>query len=149
MIKKLFIFLIPVICFACKKTTVDQAKIDREVIQKYIADNAIIADSTSSGLYYSIADSGIGANPTSTSSVLVYYKGYYTTGGTFDQNPAGLPITFSLTRVILGWREGIPLIKKGGKIKLLIPSALGYGTTGNGSIPANTVLVFDVELENF
>ncbi|MEN9448088.1 MAG: hypothetical protein RJA25_1378, partial [Bacteroidota bacterium] len=47
------------------------------------------------------------------------------------------------------WQEGIPLIGKGGKIKLLIPSALGYGTTAHGAIPANSILIFDIQLDSF
>jgi FKBP-type peptidyl-prolyl cis-trans isomerase FkpA len=147
--KKLFLLLIPVAIFACKKTDVDQAKVDREIIRKYISDSSLVADSTASGLFYVIADSGIGANPVSTSSVLVYYKGYFTDGTIFDQNPAGLPKTFLLNGVIAGWTEGVPKIRKGGKIKLLIPSALGYGSAGFGGVPGNTVLIFDIELVNF
>ncbi|MFN8297144.1 MAG: FKBP-type peptidyl-prolyl cis-trans isomerase [Chitinophagales bacterium] len=148
-LKKLTLLLIPFVIFACKKSDVDQAKVDREIIRKYIADSSLVADSTASGLFYVIADSGIGANPVSTSSVLVYYKGYFTDGTIFDQNPAGLPKTFLLNGVIPGWTEGVPKIRKGGKIKLLIPSALGYGSNGYGGVPGNTVLIFDIELVNF
>ena len=148
-LKKLTLLLIPVVLFACKKTDADQAKIDRETIRKYIADSSLLADSTSSGLFYVIADSGIGANPVSTSSVLVYYNGYFTNGTSFDQNPPGLPRTFVLNAVIPGWTEGVPKIRKGGKIKLLVPSALGYGSQGYGGVPGNTVIIFDIELVNF
>lgn len=147
--KKLLVLLIPIAFFACKKTEIDQAAADKATIQNYIRDNSLTADSTSSGLYYVIADSGVGANPVATSNVLVFYKGYFTSGVIFDQNPSGLPLNFSLTSVIRGWTQGIPLIRKGGKIKLLIPSALGYGIAGNAGIPGNTVLIFDVELVNF
>ncbi|MFN8259760.1 MAG: FKBP-type peptidyl-prolyl cis-trans isomerase [Chitinophagales bacterium] len=148
-LSKLIVLLLPIAFFACKKTAVDQAKIDREIIQKYIRDNSLVADSTASGLYYVIADSGVGANPSATSVVLVYYTGKLTTGVQFDANEPGRPLDFSLQGVIKGWQEGIPLIKKGGKIKLLIPSALGYGATATGSIPANSVLIFDIKLDNF
>jgi FKBP-type peptidyl-prolyl cis-trans isomerase FkpA len=149
-LKRILILLIPVALFACKKSEVDQAKIDREIIRKYIADSALVADSTASGLFYVIADSGVGTNrPTVNSTVWVYYKGYYPQGGTFDSNEPGLPTRLSLNNTINGWKEGIPLIKKGGKIKLLIPSALAYGTTGRGSIPGNSVLIFDITLDSF
>lgn len=148
-LKKLTLLLIPVVLFACKKTDADQAKIDRETIRKYIADSSLVADSTASGLFYVIADSGIGANPVSTSSVLVYYNGYFTDGVSFDSNPAGLPRTFVLNAVIPAWTEGVPKIRKGGKIKLLVPSSLGYGSQGYGGVPGNTVIIFDIELVNF
>lgn len=146
---KLFLLLLPFIAFACKKESVDQAAIDREIIRKYIADNSINADSTESGLFYSISDSGTAPNPTATSAVLVYYKGYFTDGVRFDSNDPGLPREFSLAGVIKGWQEGIPKIGKNGKIKLMIPSALGYGASEFGSIPANSVLIFDIELDSF
>jgi len=75
----------------------------------------------------------------------VAYTGYYTNGEIFDgSNAQG--ITFNLNGVIDGWRIGIPYFKEGGSGKLLIPSALGYGPNGGGSVPANSVLIFDIEL---
>ena len=58
-------------------------------------------------------------------------------------------VSLFLNQVIPAWTQGIPLIKKGGKIKLLVPSALGYGSAGSGKVPGNTVIIFDVELVNF
>ena len=54
--------------------------------------------------------------------------------------------TFPLSNVIQGWQEGIPLFSEGGSGVLLIPSALGYGGQAVGSIPANSVLIFEVSL---
>lgn len=149
----LLLFLIPIILFSCKKSSVvsaeDQAKIDKAIILKYIADNSLVADSTNSGLYYVISNPGIPPYPDSLSRVNVYYKGYLINGVSFDQNTPGLPELFFLNQVIKGWNEGVRLIGKGGKIKLLIPSALGYGTAESASIPANSVLIFDIELDSF
>ncbi len=143
------LLIITATILSCKKTsTVDQAKIDKEIIQQYIRDKGLTADSSASGLYYVITDSGIGNAPNVNSFVTVYYKGFYTNGVVFDQT-SGTTASFLLKNVIQGWKEGIPLIKKGGKITLLIPSALGYGANGFASVPGNTVLIFDVELVNF
>lgn len=148
--KKLFFFLSLTILFiSCQKETVDQAKIDKEILLKYIADNGLVVDSTPSGLYYVTVVEGTGAHPGPTSYVSVYYKGYFTNGIVFDQNPPGEQVSFFLNRVIAGWTEGIQLMKKSGKAKLLIPSGLAYGKSGYASIPPNTVLIFDVELANF
>ncbi|MFN8236970.1 MAG: FKBP-type peptidyl-prolyl cis-trans isomerase [Chitinophagales bacterium] len=144
--KFLLLLLVPVLVYSCKKSEVEQARIDKQILLKHIADSSLVVDSTTSGLYYSIADSGTGVTPTTTSYLTIYYKGYYTNGTIFDQNPAGLPISGFLGGFIPGWIEGVPKIKKGGKIKLLIPSALAYGTAGFASIPPNTVLIFDIEL---
>ena len=59
------------------------------------------------------------------------------------------PIEFPLTGVIKGWQEGIPTIGSGGKVKWLIPSGLAYGSRAMPTIPANSVLIFDVELLDF
>ena len=134
--------------FACKKKNENQTVLDNEIIQKYLKDNSLVADTTR-GIYYIISDTGTVNHPTATSIVSVYYKGYLTDGTTFDQSIPGLPREFPLQGVIKGWQIGVPLIGKGGKIKLLIPSALGYGASKTGAIPANSVLIFDIELSTF
>lgn len=90
---------------------------------------------------------GTGAEATADSTVKVNYKGGLASNGQiFDQSSA--PIELSLNQVIAGWKEGIPGMKVGGKRKLLIPAAKGYGQSGtpDGSIPPNSDLVFEVEL---
>lgn len=134
---------------ACKKdddNADEQAAIDRALIEDYISDNQLNALSTSSGLYYVINKAGSADHPTAYSTVTVAYKGYLLNGEVFDEN---LAFTYSLSSLIQGWREGIPLIGKGGKIKLLVPSALGYGSQAQNGIPANSVLVFDITLYDF
>jgi len=126
----------------------EQLEADILMIQEYLADNNLTAQSTASGLHYIIQTPGTGANPTLASQVTVHYKGYFLDGKVFDQTTSN-PATFPLSNVIRGWQEGIPLFKKGGKGVLLIPSALGYGRNPPPSIPRNAVLVFDVELLNF
>jgi FKBP-type peptidyl-prolyl cis-trans isomerase FkpA len=131
---------------SCKKSDPKlQASTDDQTITNYIANNKLIAKATGSGLYYVISSQGTGSNPSLNSTVRVAYKGYLTNGSVFDQSsPAG--ISFGLSSVIKGWQEGIPLFKQGGKGKLLIPSALAYGSQSVGGIPANSVLIFDIEL---
>lgn len=134
---------------ACKKdddNTDEQAAIDKALIEEYIADNQLNAQSTSSGLHYVISNPGGDERPTVYSTVTVAYKGYLMNGDVFDEN---LAFTYGLSSMIHGWIEGIPLIGRGGKIKLLIPSDLGYGSESAGSIPANSVLIFDITLYDF
>jgi len=128
-----------------KKKAEKQAITDDQIIQQYIADNGLTAVKASSGLYVVIENPGTGASCNSFSTVKVAYTGYFTNGEIFDASPT-VGIDFSLQSVILGWTSGIPYFKEGGNGKLLIPSALGYGPSGSGSIPGNTVLVFDVKL---
>jgi FKBP-type peptidyl-prolyl cis-trans isomerase FkpA len=100
-----------------------------------------------SGLYYQISAAGADKTPGVCSYVTVNYKGMLTNGNVFDQTtPAGGPASFTLLSLIEGWKMGIPLIKQGGKIRLYLPPSLGYGSAAVGSIPANSILIFDIEL---
>lgn len=151
------IFILPLICalftFACDKDDFnpsEQRSIDSQIIQQYLIDNNLTADSTASGLHYIITNPGNGvSNPTLSSRVQVKYKGYFTDGTVFDQTQPGQSISFQLAGVIPGWQEGIPLFSKGGVGVLLLPSYLAYGRAGQSSIPPNTVLIFDIELIDF
>ncbi len=137
--------LIALSLFSCKKKNIiSQEQADENIINKYISDNNLNATATGSGLYYVIETQGTGAQPTSKSDIIVKYRGYLTDGTQFDQNSTGFAT--NLSSVVKGWQEGLPYFKKGGKGKLLIPSALGYGANATGSIPANSVLIFDIEL---
>ena len=143
---KLCVLVLLLVMFnSCKKEVVDYSQIDEDIITQYIVDNNLTAIATGTGLYYVIDTPGNGAQPNSQSSVTVAYKGYLTNGSVFDESTiAG--VSFSLTSVIQGWQEGIPYFKEGGSGILLIPSALGYGSQPTSGIPANSVLVFEVEL---
>jgi len=122
----------------------DQKKIDIEIIEEYLKENNLTAQSTESGLRYVVEAEGTGNHPQLGDSVSVRYAGSLLDGTEFD---AGV-YTFPLGgQVIQGWNEGIPLLKKGEKGTLFIPSMLGYGPRGSGAvIPPNAVLKFEVEL---
>lgn len=99
---------------------------------------------TASGLGYSVLQAGTGEAPRDTDKVSVRYKGMLAADGTiFDQSDRA---DFSVSDVIPGFSEGLKLVKVGGRIRLCIPSALGYGAQGAGPIPPNAELVFDVDL---
>lgn len=128
-----------------EKKAKKQAEIDDNILKQYITDKGLTAIPTGTGLYYVIDTQGAGQSCNSNSDVKVYYKGYFTNGEVFDESTTD-GITFNLQQVIPGWTEGIPYFKQGGIGKLLIPSALGYGQSGNSSIPKNSVLIFDIKL---
>jgi FKBP-type peptidyl-prolyl cis-trans isomerase FkpA len=141
------ILLIAISLTSCKdKDAIDQAAIDKQKIETYLAENGLEATLTPSGLHYIIHNAGDSRKPTINSRVSVAYKGYFLDNKVFDQSDL---IDFQLGQVIRGWQEGIQLIGEGGNITLFVPSSLGYGSQQNGSIPANSVLIFEVTLFNF
>jgi len=141
----IFLFLGLVLSFTACKKKLTQEEADEKIIKQYISDKGLSAKATGSGLYYVIDTEGTGDHPNINSTVTVVYRGTLTDGTEFDKSSTS-GASFKLSSVIKGWQEGIPLFKKGGKGKLLIPSALGYGNQATGKIPASSVLIFDVEL---
>jgi FKBP-type peptidyl-prolyl cis-trans isomerase FklB len=103
---------------------------------------------TASGLQYEIVKKAEGAQPKATDVVTVHYEGKLTDGTVFDSSiQRGSPIDLPVNGVIPGWVEGLQLMHVGEKVKLFIPSELAYGEQSpSPAIPANSVLVFDLEL---
>ncbi|MCB9015269.1 MAG: FKBP-type peptidyl-prolyl cis-trans isomerase [Lentimicrobiaceae bacterium] len=122
-------------------------------LESYIKNNKITVKPTASGLYYIETAKGSGASPVSGKKVKVHYTGTLLDGTKFDSSvDRGQPFEFVLGQgqVIKGWDEGIALMKKGGKARLIIPSAIAYGENGRmPTIPPSATLVFDVELLDF
>ncbi|SFN76233.1 FKBP-type peptidyl-prolyl cis-trans isomerase [Xenorhabdus japonica] len=102
---------------------------------------------TKTGLLYKIEKEGTGKAPKEADTVVVNYKGALIDDKVFDSSyDRKEPLTIRLDSVIPGWKEGLQHVKKGGKITLVIPPNLAYGQASVPSIPANSTLVFDVEL---
>ena len=123
----------------------------KKIMQDKLNELSKGAKKTDSGLMYTIEKEGSGQKANSGDLVSVHYSGYLVDGTKFDSSyDRGTPIDFVLGegRVIKGWDEGIALLKVGSKAKFIIPPDLGYGSrdVGNGLIPANSILIFDVEL---
>jgi FKBP-type peptidyl-prolyl cis-trans isomerase len=107
---------------------------------------------TESGLKYYVVHEGTGDMPNKGAKVVVHYTGYLEDGSTFDSSvERGQPFKFPIGqgRVIKGWDEGVAMMKTGGKRRFIIPPELGYGERGLNKIPANSTLIFDVELLNY
>ena len=109
-----------------------------------------VPQATGTGLQVVEILAGTGPEARSGQEVSVHYTGWLTNGTKFDSSrDRGQPFQFTIGvgQVIKGWDEGVLSMKVGGKRKLMIPAALGYGARGAGGvIPANATLMFDVEL---
>ena len=129
---------------------------DDIAIKKYMAANNLsgfdTVKSDKSILYYKIIEAGTGSSISVDSTVTTQYTGKLFNGTVFDQTTDSNTATFVLSSVIPGWQKGIPKIKEGGTIRLLVPSSLAYGLggsrayTGLVSIPPASCLDFQVKV---
>jgi FKBP-type peptidyl-prolyl cis-trans isomerase FkpA len=122
---------------------------EQQMVKAYLDSVGITATLDSNGFYYVIVKPGSGVTPGLCSAITVNYKGQLITGSIFDQQ---YNFVYTLGALIDGWKKGLPHIKNGGEIRLYIPPSLGYGSkevdTGNNMIPANSILIFDINLLN-
>ncbi len=118
--------------------------------EKYLAENKIKEGVTesASGLQYKIIKTGTGEKPSSTSTVLVHYKGTLIDGTEFDSSYArGNPVELGVNQVIQGWQEALPMMSVGSTWQIVVPSDLAYGDRSpGGAIGPNSTLLFDIEL---
>lgn len=123
---------------------------NKEKENKFLADNKKKdgVQVTESGLQYEIIEKGNDVFASDADTVYVFYKGTLIDGTEFDATApdAADPVKLVLTHVVPGWQEGLKLIGEGGKIKLFVPSELGYGENGAQAIEPNSTLIFDVTL---
>ncbi|MBZ4190149.1 FKBP-type peptidyl-prolyl cis-trans isomerase [Niabella beijingensis] len=127
-----------------KPCTPKSVESEKTAMEKYATDSSINVTTDATGVMYEIITPGTGATPAATSKVTAKYVGRFLNGQQFDASAQG--VEFPLNGVISGWQIGIPKIKEGGVIKLIVPSSLAYGCTGYLSIPPDQPLYFYVEL---
>jgi FKBP-type peptidyl-prolyl cis-trans isomerase FkpA len=150
--KKFLVFLALVTTLtACKKEPQGCKNVDPKdeeaQLLAYAAQNGFAVTKHTSGIYYQILTQGSGTAPTLYSKIYITYTGKLLTGATFDSQSNPSLTGWQLNQLIEGWKIGLPLIQKGGHIRLLIPSAYAYGCTGAGtSIASNSPLFFDINL---
>jgi FKBP-type peptidyl-prolyl cis-trans isomerase len=158
---KLGVFILFVVIMAsCTKNTDPYAQYTPEREASMIKDwkasvkknKKMHLDSTSTGIYFIRDTTKVGTGPTvkAGNTVKVKYTGLFLDGSVFDDSSyhgdGTMTYVHMTDRMIQGWEEGIVVLSKGGGAGFLVPSAKGYGTTGSGSIPPNTPLIFIIEV---
>jgi len=164
MLKNLFFLLcITIVAVSCLKSnnqrtcaypvvTKSAPQEEQDSLKAWLDSSHISAVKHPSGLYYQIVNTGTGSDTmTLCSEILINYTGQFKSGQVFDQ---GENVYLVLGGLIEGWKRGIPLIKKGGEIKLYVPPSLGYGNedynpNGSVGIPGKSTLIFTVKLLDY
>ena len=145
-----FLLALPVFVLAAVPARAADDALSAEANQAFLAANAkkpgVIT--RPDGLQFKILKNGFGKRPYLTDTVTVYYTGRLINGTLFDGTSPGLPASFQVNSVIPGWIEALTLMREGDHWEVVIPPRLGYGDQGkgNGIIPPNQVLVFDLQL---
>lgn len=148
----LVILALPFLMSACTKTTNQcnttgvPTAAELSVLKSNLAAKSITAIKSPAGFYYEIISQGTGAVPTSNSTVRVRYTGKLFNNSIFDTNTTYDGAKLKLSSLISGWQKGLKLINVGGEINLYLPPTLGYGCTAQSSIPANSNLIFNIQL---
>jgi len=141
---------------ACSKKKCDYVddgtiapKTEQDAVKHYLDSAGITATLHARGFYYKIDSTvlGTGPSPGECTPITVAYTGRLTNGTVFDQQNS---YATQLSNLIDGWQQGVPLIKKGGRIWLYLPPSLAYGgqsvSAGTVTIPASSILIFDIHL---
>lgn len=134
-------------CESSVNLNVDQTQLAEDIatIDAYLNSEGIQAQEHPSGIRYTIQDPGDGDQPNLCNTVFVDYRGTLLSGAQFDASSN--TVSFTLNRLIEGWKIGIPLIREGGNITLYIPSVYAYGSSNSiSSIPPNSSLIFTISL---
>ena len=135
--KYIYLAIISVSFLACGETIADLS------VDEYIVANKLITRELDKGVHIAVDIQGNDTKPNINSKVTVNYVGKLTNGVEFD---SGSNKVFQLSGLIEGWKIGLKEIGEGASCTLIIPPGAGYGGSANGSIPANSVLVFDMDL---
>lgn len=154
-----FIFSLAIFFTGCKKDdacnynecAIVVPESESQAVKNYLDANNITATKHCSGMYYVVENAGTGRAPNICNYISLHYKGMLTNGNIFDQSTT-TPAIFQLGGLIAAWKNVIPKIKEGGRLVMYVPPSLGYGNTdardqnGNIVIPANSILIFEVDL---
>jgi FKBP-type peptidyl-prolyl cis-trans isomerase len=137
----------PAIDWTKNADSAKQAERDKQMIFDAVNNKQIDTTGSKDGVYYQIVKEGTGNSFTANDTVTVFYKGTLLKDGSIFDQTKEKPAIFPLKRLIRGWQIGVPMCKVGGKIRIFVPSGLGYTIRSRSkAIPPNSVLVFDIDI---
>ncbi len=147
----IFLILLSGLFFGCKEPVVDklsdveQLELDLEKIDNYLAANGITDTLIHpTKIRYTINKKGNGLSPQLSDPIRVNYVGkLLDTGEVFDSNTS---LDIILSQTILGWQIMVQEMQEGDQFTIYLPSFFGYADEGQGPVPPNAVLIFDIEL---
>jgi FKBP-type peptidyl-prolyl cis-trans isomerase len=147
--KHIAFFLAFIILSSCKTYNDDDLNNFDQQIQEYIKEQNLEFNKSESGMYYSIIDLGDGNETIRlTDQVTFIYKGSFLSGEVFQVIKEQDALTFQVRELIAGWQEALSYLTSGGKIHLIIPPHLGYGSKKTGLIEPHSILVYELEVLN-
>ncbi len=138
--------LLSIALFSCKTYSEEDKKHFDQQIQDYLKKEKKTCQRSSSGLYYTIIEEGVGEPIRYSDIVSFTYKGTLLNGKVFDEQTE--PVEFEVRQLIGAWKEIMLELKPGGKAFLVAPPHLGYGEHELDKIPAHSVLIFELEVKN-
>lgn len=135
---------------ATKLVKAERLRLARVAGEAFLSKNATVdgVETTASGLQYKVLRAGSGPSPQRSNQITVHYHGTLIDGSVFDSSTErGSPASFTVNKVIEGWKEGLQLMSAGAKFQFFIPQNLAYGDRGTETtVPPFATLIFEVEL---
>ncbi|MEM9933216.1 MAG: FKBP-type peptidyl-prolyl cis-trans isomerase [Bacteroidota bacterium] len=111
-----------------------------------VVDSSAVED-LGGGIKMYVIERGSGVIPETGSNVVINYHGMLTDGTVFDSSFGKQGVMdFNLNQLITGWQVALTAVETGSKIKIIVPPEMGYGAQGQGQIPPNSTLIFDIDL---
>jgi len=146
--KQIILYILGVLMLtACKTYSDDDLTSFDQQIQDYLKKNSLDFGKSESGMYYSIIHEGDGEEFIRlTDEVTFTYRGSFLSGEVFQVIKQQDALTFQVRELIIGWQEGLSYLRNHGKIHLIIPPHLGYGSKKTGLIEPNAILVYELEV---
>lgn len=127
---------------SCSTYSDEDLKFFDQEIEKYIEENSLKLEKSTSGLYYDIIEQGEGRKIQFKDQISFTYKGTLLNGQVFDDVQE--PVTFNVEQLIGAWKETVLMLNEGGKAYIICPPSLGYGTHDLDAIPQNSILIFEL-----